>query len=107
VEVSAGIGFASVTQASTLRQSEVETKERSPRMTARKLIQLLEALPPNTRIPVEPSVISTLKGKVQNEVRYVSEAEQDRIDGELLRKRSKADRKLVDWEKVKQRYGVR
>jgi len=76
-------------------------------MTARKLIQLLEAVPPNTRIPVEPSVISTLKGKVQNELKYVSEAEQDRIDAELLRKRSKADRKLVDWEKVKQRYGVR
>jgi hypothetical protein len=35
-------------------------------MTARNLIQLLEALPPNTRIPVEPSVLSTLKGRVQN-----------------------------------------
>jgi hypothetical protein len=75
-------------------------------MTARKLIQLLEAVPPNTRIPVEPSVISTLKGKVQNQLEYVSEEEQDRIDAELLRKRSKAGRKLVDWEKVKQRYGV-
>jgi hypothetical protein len=83
------------------------TGERSYRMTARKLIQLLETVPPNTRIPVEPSVISTLKGKVQNQIEYVSEAEQDRIDAELLRKRSKADRKLVDWEKVKQRYGVR
>lgn len=76
-------------------------------MTARKLIQLLEALPPNTRIPVEPSVISSLKGKVQNKVKYVSEEEQDRIDAELLRNRSKADRKLVDWENVKRRYGVR
>jgi hypothetical protein len=51
-------------------------------------------------------VISTLKGKVQNQLEYVSEEEQDRIDAELLRKRSKAGRKLVDWEKVKQRYGV-
>jgi len=76
-------------------------------MTARKLIQLLEALPPNTRIPVEPSAISTLKGKLQNKPKYVSEDQQDRIDVELLRKRSKADRKLVDWEKVKRRYGVR
>jgi hypothetical protein len=76
-------------------------------MTARKLIQLLEALPPNTRIPVEPSVISTLKGKVQNGLKYVSEDEQDRIDAELLRRRSKAARKLVDWEKVRLRYGVR
>jgi len=76
-------------------------------MTARKLIQLLEALPPNTRIPVEPSVISSLKGKVQNKVKYVSDEEQDRIDGELLRNRAKADRKLVDWENVKRRYGVR
>jgi len=76
-------------------------------MTARKLIQLLGALPPNTRIPVEPSVISSLKGKVRNKVKYVSEEEQDRIDAELLRSRSKADRKLVDWEKVKRRYGVR
>jgi hypothetical protein len=76
-------------------------------MTARKLIQLLETLPPNTRIPVEPSVISTLKEKVQDKLKYVSEEEQDRIDAELLRKRSKADRKLVDWETVKRRYGVR
>jgi hypothetical protein len=76
-------------------------------MTARKLIEILEALPPNTRIPVEPSVISTLKGRVQNKPTYVSEVEQDRIDAELLRNRSKADRKLVDWENVKQRYGVR
>ena len=76
-------------------------------MTARKLIQLLETLPPNTRIPVEPSVISTLKEKVQHKLKYVSEEEQDRIDAELLRKRSKADRKLVDWESVKRRYGVR
>jgi hypothetical protein len=76
-------------------------------MTARKLIQLLEALPPNTRVSVEPSVISNLKGKVLSDVKYVSEAEQDQIDAELLRKRSKAGRKFVDWEKVKQRYGVR
>ena len=76
-------------------------------MTARKLIQLLETLPPNTRIHVEPSVISTLKEKVQDKLKYVSEEEQDRIDAELLRKRSKADRKLVDWESVKRRYGVR
>ena len=76
-------------------------------MTARKLIQLLEALPPNTRIPVEPSVISIVKGKVQNKPQYVSEAEQDRIDAELLRKRSKAARRLVDWENVTRRYGVR
>jgi hypothetical protein len=81
--------------------------ERSRGMTARKLIEILEALPPNTRIPVEPSVISTLKGKVQNKLQYVSEEEQDRIDAELLRKRSKADRKTVDWEKVKARYVVR
>jgi hypothetical protein len=72
----------------------------------RPLIQLLEALPPNTRIPAETSMISTLKGKVQNKRKYVSEEEQDRIDTELLRKRSKAARKLVDWEKVKARYGV-
>lgn len=76
-------------------------------MTARKLIEILEALPPNTRIPVEPSVLSTLKGRVQNKPTYVSEEEQDRIDAELLRNRSKADRKLVDWENVKRRYGVR
>ena len=76
-------------------------------MTARKLIEILEALPPNTRIPVEPSVLSTLKGRVQNKPTYVSEKEQDRIDAELLRNRSKADRKLVDWEDVKRRYGLR
>ena len=76
-------------------------------MTARKLIEILEALPPNTRIPVEPSVLSTLKGRVQNKPTYVSEKEQDRIDAELLRNRSKADRKLADWENVKRRYGVR
>jgi hypothetical protein len=76
-------------------------------MTARKLIQLLEALPPNTRIPVEPSVISIVRGKVQNKLQYVSEGEQDRIDAGLLRRRAKAARKLVDWENVKRRYGVR
>jgi hypothetical protein len=76
-------------------------------MTARKLIQLLEALPPNTRIPVELSVISIVKGKVQNKLQYVSEGEQDRIDAGLLRRRAKAARKLVDWENVKRRYGVR
>ena len=75
-------------------------------MTARKLIQILEALPPNTRIPVEPSVISILKGKVQNKVTYVSEAEQDRIDAAILRKRSKRP-KYVDWEDVKTKYGLR
>jgi hypothetical protein len=75
-------------------------------MTARKLIQILEALPPNTRIPVEPSVISILKGKVQNKVTYVSEAEQDRIDAAILRKRSKRP-KYVDWEDVKKKYGLR
>jgi hypothetical protein len=84
-----------------------DTGERSRGMTARKLIQILEALPPNTRIPVEPSVISTLKEKTQNKLQYVSEEEQDRIDAELLRKRSKAGRKFVDWEKVKRRYGLR
>jgi len=73
-------------------------------MTARKLIQLLETLPPNTRIPVEPSVISIVKGKVQGKSQYVSEGEQDRVDAELLRKRSKAARKLVDWENVKRRF---
>ena len=76
-------------------------------MTARKLIQLLGALPPNTRIPVEPSVISIVNGKLQGEPQYVSEGEQDRIDAELWRKRSKAAHKLVDWENVKRRYGVR
>ncbi len=76
-------------------------------MTARKLIEILAALPPDTRIPVELSVISTLKGRVQNKPAYVSEEEQDRIDAELLRKRSKAARKPVDWENVKRRYGVR
>jgi hypothetical protein len=75
-------------------------------MTARKLIQLLEALPPNTRVPVEPSVISILKGKVQNKVEYVSEEEQDRIDAAILRKRSKRP-KYVAWEDVKKRYGLR
>jgi hypothetical protein len=75
-------------------------------MTARKLIQLLEALPPNTRVPVEPSVISILKGKVQNKVEYVSEEVQDRIDAAILRKRSKRP-KYVAWEDVKKRYGLR
>jgi hypothetical protein len=87
--------------------AHAQTGGKEPRMTARKLIRLLEAVPPNTRIPVETSVISTLKGKVQNKRKYVSEEEQDRIDTELLRKRSKAARKLVDWGKVKARYGVR
>jgi hypothetical protein len=68
-------------------------------MTARKLIQILEALPPNTRIPVEPSVISILKGKVQSKPQYVSEEEQDRIDAAILRKRSERP-KYVDWEDV-------
>lgn len=56
-------------------------------MTARKLIQLLEALPPNTRIPVEPAVISALKDKSRPQ--FVSESEQDKIDSVILRKRSK------------------
>jgi len=75
-------------------------------MTARKLMQILEGLPPNTRIPVEPSVISILKGKVAKNVTYVSEAEQDKIDAAILRKRSKHP-KYVDWEDVKKRYGLR
>ena len=75
-------------------------------MTARKLMQILEGLPPNTRIPVEPSVISTLKEKAQNKPQYVSEEEQDRIDAAILRKRSERP-KYVDWEDVKKRYGLR
>jgi len=71
-------------------------------MTARKLIEILEALPPNTRIPVEPSVISILKGKVQDKPKYVSEEEQDKIDSAILRKRSKRA-KYVPWEDVKKR----
>ena len=73
-------------------------------MTARKLIQILEALPPNTRIPVEPSVIATLKHKSRPQ--FVSESEQDKIDGAILRKRSKRP-KYVAWEDVKKRYGLR
>jgi len=73
-------------------------------MTARKLIQLLETLPPNTRIPVEPSVISALKDKSRPQ--YVSEQEQDRIDSAILRKRSKHP-KCVPWEDVRKRYGLR
>jgi hypothetical protein len=75
-------------------------------MTARKLIEILETLPPNTRIPVEPSVLSTLKGRVQNKPTYVSEEEQDKIDAAILRKRSKHP-KYVPWEDVKGRYGLR
>lgn len=75
-------------------------------MTARKLIEILEALPPNTRIPVEPSVLSTLKGRVQNKPTYVSEEEQDKIDSAILRKRSKHP-KYVLWEDVKRRHGLR
>jgi hypothetical protein len=74
-------------------------------MTARKLIKILEALPPNTRIPVEPSVISTLKGRAQNKPTYVSEEEQDRIDAAILRRRSKQP-KFVPWEDVKRRHGL-
>jgi hypothetical protein len=48
-----------------------------------------------------------VRGKVQNKLQYVSEGEQDRIDAGLLRRRAKAARKLVDWENVKRRYGVR
>ena len=73
-------------------------------MTARKLIKLLEALPPNTRLNVEPAVISALKdsGKPQ----YVSEKEQDKIDSAILRRRSKRP-KYVPWDDVKRRYGLR
>ena len=78
--------------------------ERTYGMTARKLIQLLEAVPPNTRIPVEPSVISSLKDKSRPQ--FVSESEQDKIDSAILRKRSKRPR-YVDWEDVKKRYGLR
>jgi hypothetical protein len=73
-------------------------------MTARKLIQLLEALPPNTRIPVESAIISALKDKARP--RYVSEQEQGKIDGAILRRRSKQP-KYLPWEDVKKRYGLR
>jgi hypothetical protein len=73
-------------------------------VTARKLIQLLEALPPNTRIPVEPAVISALKGR--SRPHYVSEREQDKIDSAILRRRSKHP-KHVAWEDVKKRHGLR
>jgi hypothetical protein len=73
-------------------------------MTARKLIQLLEALPPNTRLHVEPAVISALKDG--NTPQYVSEREQDKIDSAILRKRSKHP-KYVPWEDVKGRHGLR
>lgn len=73
-------------------------------MTARKLIQLLEALPPNTRLHVEPAVISALKDR--NGPQYVSEPEQDRIDSAILRRRSK-HAKYVPWEDVKRRHGLR
>jgi hypothetical protein len=81
-----------------------ETEERSRGMTARKLIQLLGALPPNMRIPVEPAVISALKDKSRPQ--YVSEQEQDKIDAAILRKRSKQP-KYVPWEDVKKRHGLR
>jgi hypothetical protein len=73
-------------------------------MTARKLIELFEAVPPNTRVPVEPAVISALKEK--STPQYVSEREQDKIDGAILRRRSKQP-KYVPWEDVKRRYGLR
>jgi hypothetical protein len=73
-------------------------------MTARKLIQLLEALPPNTRLHVEPAVISALKDR--SGPQYVSEREQDKIDGAILRRRSKRP-KYVPWEDVKKRHGLR
>jgi hypothetical protein len=73
-------------------------------MTARKLIEMLEALPPNTRIPVEPAVLSVLKEK--SKPQYVSEEEQDKIDSAILRKRSKRP-KYVNWDDVKKRYGLR
>ena len=73
-------------------------------MTARKLIRLLEALPPNTRLNVEPAVISALKGS--GKPQYVSEKEQDKIDSAILRRRSKRP-KYVPWEDVKSRHGLR
>ena len=72
-------------------------------MTARKLIEILEALPPNTRIPVEPAVISALKQR--SKPQYVSEREQDKIDSAILRRRSKHP-KYVPWEDVKKRHGL-
>jgi len=73
-------------------------------MTARKLIQLLEALPPGTRLNIEPALISTLKEG--NRPQYVSEKEQDRIDSAILRRRSKRP-KYVPWVDVKSRYGLK
>ncbi len=73
-------------------------------MTARKLIQLLEALPPNTRLHVEPALMSALKGR--SRAQYISEQEQDKIDSAILRKRSKHP-KYVPWEDVKRRHGLR
>ena len=73
-------------------------------MTARKLIQLLEAVPPNTRLKIEPSVISALKDR--STPQYVSEREQDKIDSAILRRRSKHP-KYVPWEDVKKRHGLR
>ena len=73
-------------------------------MTARKLIQLLETLPPNTRLHIEPAVISALKEKGRR--RYISEREQDKIDSTILRRRSKHSR-YVPWEDVKKRHGLR
>jgi hypothetical protein len=73
-------------------------------MTARKLIEILEALPPNTRLHVEPAVISALKDG--STPQYVSEREQDKIDAAILRRRSKQP-KFVPWENVKRRHGLR
>jgi hypothetical protein len=73
-------------------------------MTVRKRIQLLEALPPNTRLQVEPALISALKGRRRPQ--YVSEPEQDKIDSAILRRRSKRP-KYVPWEDVKKRHGLR
>jgi len=89
---------------STKRPYTPRPTESGRAMTARKLIQLLEAVPPNTRVPVEPAVISALKEK--SAPQYVSEREQDKIDGAILRRRSKHP-KYVPWEYVKRRYGLR
>lgn len=73
-------------------------------MTARKLIQILEALPPNTRVPVEPAVILALKEKSRPQ--YISEQEQDKIDSAILRRRSKHPRYVARGD-VKTRHGLR
>ena len=52
-------------------------------MTARKLIQLLEALPPNTRLNVEPAVISALKDKSRPQFVFLLETGAERDLGRL------------------------